>query len=223
MENMLTCIRTKSGFIKISNLRLLSPLKRVMDSAAEFVKYRECEACTTFTDVFCVSCEKWICLTCSNLCVQCEQRVCKECQVEDFCCLVRPWGKKTESQLRDFYQNKLVDTRLTFVLFSTSRPGDNYRNEAVKRTIAHYVENFDAVLLKRSEPACLRRFFPSITKYIQSEEMRLKFVALMEKLSNNRFAFAFPFLNEAARDDLFSVMDQKIRSSKQMQGELNLM
>ena len=186
----------------------------------EFVEFRKCDSCKDSCDCFCVSCQKFFCERCLKYCVQCEQPVCEECYKQDLCCLVRPWGEKTEDHLRNFYQNKLIDKDGMTVLRGVSCEGNEHRNEAVKRSIAHFVDNFDASSLLSCKVEFVREFFPSITKYVENDETRLRFVAFMEELFLSVALFASAFMSNTAREYLFLVMDESIRSNKRMQGRL---
>ena len=177
--------------------------------------------CVNIRDLICVSCDKWFCDDCLSSCVQCEQLVCEECYKQDLCCLVRPWGEKTECHLRDFYQNKLVDGKGMYLFNDNVKYGNEYRMEAVKRTIDCYVDSFDASSLSACKPEFVRDYFPNITKDIAEEEISLKFLGFIEEtFRSNRYVFACIFLNNEVREDLLTVMDESIRSNEEMQSDL---
>ena len=196
-----------------------------LKNEVEFVEFEKCDRseCYRKTDVFCVSCYKWFCGVHMKFCVQCEQPVCEECYIEDKCCLVRPWGEKTEQHLRNFYQNKLIDKDGMTVLRGVSCEGNEHRNEAVKRSIAHFVDNFDASSLLSCKLEFVDDLFPRITKYVENKEDCSRMVAFMEHLleGEGRF-FGSPFQNNDVREEMFIVMDRSIRdqSSKWMQRTL---
>ena len=77
-----------------------------------YVKFQTCDSsgCQNITDLLCVCCDKWFCFRHVKTCVQCEQPVCSPCyRTEDLCCLVRPWGEKTDRLLKKIYQGKKFD------------------------------------------------------------------------------------------------------------------
>ena len=97
----------------------------------EFVVFQACCCCGSDTDLCCTSCEKWFCALHMKDCVQCQQPVCEQqCYIDDLCCLVRPWGEKTERHLRDFYENKLVNGKEMYALNYNVRYGRNYIMQA---------------------------------------------------------------------------------------------
>ena len=188
-------------------------------SEIEFDEFKIC-VCGNITDLICVSCDKWFCDVCLSTCVQCEQLVCEECYKQDLCCLARPWGDKTERHLRDFYQNKLVVGDGMYYSNDNVKYGKDYRMEAVKRTIEHYVDTFNASSLSRCGREFVGDYFPNITKYVENE-MRLKFVSFLSELFRlNCDVFISIFLNNDVREDLLTVMDESIRSNKKMQSYL---
>ena len=132
---------------------------------------------------------------------------------------MRPWGEKTERYLRNLCQNnKLIGLGGT-LMQSNIRYGSEYLKEALGRTIAHCVENFDATSLSVCKPDCVGEFFPSsISKYVENEESRAKFLVFMARLcSKNCIVFAYIFLNDNVREELLTVMDESIRSIVRMQ------
>ena len=149
------------------------------------------------TDLFCVSCKKWFCWRHMKECVQCEQPVCKECYVEDLCSLVRPWGEKTEEHLKTFYENKLVDVggmdvTIGFLVSNNDEEereakSNIIRKDVMKKSVELYVGNFEISLVSNfefdtiQELKLLAKCFPSISKYVENEETRLKFVDFYEK------------------------------------------
>ena len=186
-------------------------------------EWKLCDICGFLTDSFCVSCEQWICLKHIQTCVQCRQLVCSECYQQDKCCLVRPWGEKQERHLRNFYQNKLVDRYgISLVARIAHYEGNEHRKDALKRSIAEFVANFDADAFMFFERGTARDFFPAITKYVGKEETRLIFIAFMNNLlKRGRSGLTYTFLNSSLREELLSVMDESIRSNKNMQSALN--
>ena len=94
--------------------------------------------------------------------VQCKQVLCEECYKEDLCCLVRPWGEKIERHLKDFYQNKLVDGEGMSSFNHNLKYGNEYRMDAVKRTIEYYIGNFD----NGCHGAGFRGSFKVMTRYM---------------------------------------------------------
>ena len=183
----------------------------------EFVKFQRCDVCQEVTDLVCISCNYWCCTGCLSVCVQCEQPVCEVCYKEDLCCLLRPWGEKTELHLKELYRNKLIQDLSFFVPENDVRNGNEHRIETLKRTIAHHVDSFNA-----SPLACSNRygdFFPSVTKYV--ERNRSQFVTFMEELyRGNSFSFAEIFLKSDDREELLNVMDKSIRADQEMQTTL---
>ena len=188
----------------------------------EVVEFQRCVSrfCDRETDLICVSCDKWFCSWDIKECVQCEQVVCKECYEQDLCCLVKPWGEKEERHLKDFYRNKLVGEGMNS-FNDNVKYGKEYRMEAVKRTIEHYVDTFNASFLRRCKPVFVRDYFPRIEKYVENEEMRREFVAFMESLWRQRFTvFVYVFLKDEGREDLFIVLTESIRSNEKKQSDL---
>ena len=184
----------------------------------EFVEFARCEFCQTITDLFCVGCEKKICVNHFDVCVQCEQPVCKECYKEDLCCLARPWGEKIELHLKEFYQNKLI-AKLSLPLCNVF--GKKYREAALKRTIAYRVDCFEVSCFVWCNTDYVRYHFPCITKYVENEESRSKFVAFMEDMFvQDSRTFCFTFLNENVREELLSVMDESFKANREMLAEL---
>ena len=108
-----------------------------LTNEVSFVQIDFCVGCrgkkAQVTDCFCVYCEKPICQDHSFVCVQCEQSVCQECYEEDFCCIVRPWGEKTELHFSKFYQNELVRGSYLHVFDQVCKYGNEHRMEALKR------------------------------------------------------------------------------------------
>ena len=187
------------------------------NNEVEFVELKKC-FCGILTDLICVSCEEWFCREHQRVCVLCEQPVCEDCYKTDLCCLVRPWGEKEERHLRDFYQNKLVDGEGMYYLDYKVKYGNEYRMEAVKRSIEYYVDNFDASSLTRCKGEFVRDYFPNITKYVENKETRLKYITFMEGVFRiESYGFSQIFLNNDVREDLLTVMDESIRSNKEMQ------
>ena len=128
------------------------------------VDLKECEFCNIRCELICVCCEVLVCDDCCVFCVQCEQPVCEGCYEEDLCCLVRPWGEKTEKFLKDYYHNKYVDGELSYFLGNDLKYGVEHRNQAIKSAIAHFVDNFDAEALTSYKSVFVKDYFPSITK-----------------------------------------------------------
>ena len=180
----------------------------------KFVKFWKCVICYSYTDMFCVSCDRTFCQKCFKCCVQCAQAVCEECYKEDKCCLVRPWGEKTKLRLEDFYQNKLVRKLLMRVLENDGRYGNEHRSDALRRTIVHYVDFFDADSLSCCKAEFVRDFFPSITKYV--EESCERFVAFIQQLFQDSATSANLFLNNVVREELFSLMNESIRTNQKL-------
>ena len=182
----------------------------------EFAEFEDCERCDSITDMVCVCCDKLFCLGHMEDCVQCQQSVCEECYEEDLCCLVRPWGEKAEKRLKMFYENKFVDMYGMRCMSEQSIGkgyGKEHRMEAIKRSITRFVDKFDAFSFIYCKAALVRDFFPRITKYVETEKLRVKFVAFMKQLSmDHPSAFYLAFSNDDLREELLSVMDQLIRS-----------
>ena len=191
----------------------------------EFVELKTCFGwfCERKTDVFCVSCKKWFCSDHIQDCVQCEQPVCKECLLGDLCCLVRPRGKKTEEHLKKFYENKLVDAEGMNVLAEHMVLYDDeevretkckeIRKDVMKRSVEFFVDNFDVSFARKMIfEDIFAKVFPRITKYIENEEKRLKFVDFMKNIaeSNSRF-FAKVLFYSDDRDELISMTEELIR------------
>ena len=186
----------------------------------EYVKFSQCgivEECRYPCDLRCVSCDFWLCVDHVKFCVQCEQPVCFMCYKGDLCCLQRPWGEKTKRHFEEFYQNKLVDMDgLNSLLYIIQRADGlkrmNFRNEAVERTVLHLVETFDAVGFQHVSRLPTKRF-PKISKYVENEETRLKFLKFMEEiLVQNELLFASIVRCSDDRDDILGLLDENIRS-----------
>ena len=189
----------------------------------EFAVFGDCGVCRSLSFVFCVWCQKRVCRNCSRVCVQCEQECCKECYLEDLCCLVRPWGEKSENCYKELFHNKLIDPSCALVITTTVRYDENeHLRKALERSVVHYVDTFDAVSLCSFRLDIVRDFFPtSITKYVENEETRLKFIKFMEALfRKNSRVFTHVFANKKVKDELFSVMDKTIRSNEIIRGML---
>ena len=99
--------------------------------------------------------------------------------------------------------------------------GNEYRMEAVKRTIEYYVDTFDASSLSRCKGELVRDNFPSITKYVENGKSCHEFVTFMSKLYQlNHDILFYILLNNDVREDLLTVMDKSIRSNERMQSYL---
>ena len=197
------------------------------ENEVEFVDFQKCDSsdCGKGSDLFCVSCKKWLCRFHKILCVQCEQPVCKECYLKDLCCLVRPWGKTKEENLKKFYGNKLVDVKGMDVIAGHMITDDgeevretkcsNIRKDLLKRSVEFCVDNFDAtftVLVFYEE--IFAKCFPRIAKYVDDEETRLKFVDFMKNIAESNIRlFAYIAVFSEDRNDLISMTEETIRKS----------
>ena len=188
----------------------------------EFAEFKKCDKrfCNIGTDLFCVWCKKWFCFWHLKHCVQCEQPVCEDCYLNEFCCLVRPWGKTTEEHLEKFYENKLVHTKemnaVATLHAKYQKNGSNYcelRVDAMKRSVAFYVESFDKSLALYKTNTCkllIAKVFPKISKYVENEETRLKFVDFMKNIAESSFwLFANILAYSQDRDELISIFDHE--------------
>ena len=193
-----------------------------------FAEFKDCLDCATYTrhltDTICVCCTRWICAYCQSVCVQCEQTVCKECYKQDLCCLVRPWGEVEEAHFSNFYKNKLVDGPALDVIDSS--PGEigskkfTLRNEVVKRSILHYVENLDSSFVALRINDLVTKHFPSdISKYIVADEKG--FLAFLEEIGRkNHLLFANILCHSEDRDHILSLMEEFFRKHERLRKEL---
>lgn len=187
----------------------------------EFVEFSECgvDDCSNKTDLGCVSCSKWFCEYCMSHCVQCQQHVCSLCYKEDMCCLIRPWGEKTERHLRDLYQNKLIDVTGTSMLHflvsfkNKETRWNDIRKEVFERSILYFVERFDASNFQNASHLAAK-YFPRISKYVENEEARWKFLFFMEELClKKRLLCAEILLYSKDREQLLSLLHDFIQTS----------
>ena len=169
--------------------------------------------CVLKTDLFCVACGKWICRVHVTSCVQCRQPVCcTDC--EDFCCLIRPWGARTERYLKDCYENKLLYAsdmlelayRVEAGKFSGLRRCNNYRLDAGRRSVQFVFDKFDSdsILLLGAETFRYLNYVPEIAQYTKEEEMRSKFISFMKSISSSCLLEILIQSNE--RDDILSLL-----------------
>ena len=119
-----------------------------------FVEFKECseEFCFDSTDVACVSCDRFGCPVHLQFCIECDQPVCHECYLSDLCCLVRPWGEKTERQLRNFYENTVVNVEDFYTFTNLFKPAPrsccSFRTEVARKSFCYFVDNFDETQMR---------------------------------------------------------------------------
>ena len=192
----------------------------------EFVEFKACDR--SGCGLFCVSCKKWFCSQHMKDCVQCQQVVCKECYLNDLCCLVRPWGETTEEHLKKFYENKLVVGKGMDVVagYIVRNAGEEVRRQNLSkirkdvfaRSVLYFVDNFDesfAFSVQLHSQEQISKLFPRISRYIENEETRLKFVDFMKKVAESRkwlFAYILAYFED--RDDLITMTEELIRNDE---------
>ena len=178
----------------------------------EFAEFHKCK-CGRRTDVCCVVCDNWFCIACLAFCVQCEQPVCKQCYANELCCLVRPWGEKTEEHLRNFYENKLVngegmgilDSLIDHTSYGSKVPNLNdLRMEVLRRSVLHHVDNFDAEQLPCS--SLVAKCFPRISKYLKNEETDQKFATFIELMDWRLLETLLVFSED--REEIYELADE---------------
>ena len=186
--------------------------------------------CNSSTDITCVVCNIWFCEVCLKNCLQCEQPVCKKCYKEDLCCLVRPWGEKTEQHFRVFYHQGMfvADGNGLYWVETFLRDGERngskwsgVRKEVLRRSVLHtIVERFDPYALPYSSSA-VAEVFPRITKYLQNDDTRLKMISFLEQAALYRkFQFVGILLNSEDQDEILSLLNEKILESHDIRKRL---
>ena len=192
-------------------------------TAIQFVKFYGCGECNNRTDLVCVVCEDPVCWNHMEECVQCFQSACVKCYKEDRCCLVRPWGEKTERRLKSFYENKLLNgSGMKTVNLLVSYGGKTWRDlrkDVVARSMLYYVENFDASVFS----ACLSydnvlgsETFPRADPYIKDEETRTKFVRFIETFASKNECFLSYILLRSEDEVLLSLMQNFIENNREI-------
>ena len=167
----------------------------------EGFSFEKCRSCTSYTDVFCVSCEteteKWFCEECLKLCVQCEQHVCVKCYKDDMCCLIRPFGERTKRHFENFYQDKqkTLDRGGLFVLehqifYSKhfNAKWDKLRRETLQRSLLDFVQT--AIFQSQKFPRIpfLLQIFPSLKIFLEDRVLRKKLLKFIHSLDANGLA-----------------------------------
>ena len=131
--------------------------------------------------------------------------------------------------MKNFYENKLVDRN--GIIYAARRivadDGEEVRDtnltktrkDVLTRSVLYFVDNFDesfAFSLLWNIEELIARLFPRISRYVENEETRSKFVDFMTRLvESNDWLFAYVFFYSEDRDVLISLMEATIRNNEE--------
>ena len=171
----------------------------------EFLKC--CVSCLCVTDLVCVSCENWFCSIHLNVCVQCQQPVCKECYLNDLCCLVRPWGEKTQLHLRGFYENNVLLLSDVLPLSRRKLFFSQEREDACLKCLEKVFDEMDATAFRDrgmfGGERIIASYFPRIGPLLKKEG----FVGFLKALAlENADLFASLLFHSQDRGEVIEVV-----------------